>query len=43
MTVNAKKLKGKKQLFVRVRAYVLDVGNKKLYGKWSKVKKIKRK
>ena len=40
ITIKSKKLKNKKKLYVRVRAYVLD-GNKKVYGKWSKVKKVK--
>ena len=35
-----KKLKKKKTYYFRVRAYKLN-GNKKVYGKWSKVKKIK--
>ena len=41
VSINSKKLKNKKQLFVRARAYVLDAKGKKYYGKWSKVKKIK--
>ena len=40
VTVKSKKLKGKKKLFIRARAYVLD-GNKKVFGPWSKVKKVK--
>ena len=40
VTVKSKKLKNKKKLFVKVRAYVLD-GKTKVYGKWSKVKKVK--
>ena len=35
-----KKLKKKKTYYFRVRAYKLD-GKKKVYGKWSKVKKLK--
>ena len=35
-----KKLKKKKTYYIRVRAYKMN-GNKKVYGKWSKVKKIK--
>ena len=35
-----KKLKKKKTYYIRVRAYKMD-GKKKVYGKWSKVKKIK--
>ena len=37
-----KKLKKKKTYYIRVRAYKMN-GKKKVYGKWSKVKKIKRK
>ncbi|MCI9617291.1 MAG: hypothetical protein HFG31_04705 [Eubacterium sp.] len=40
VTVTSKKLKNKKTLYVKVRAYKLD-GKKKIYGKWSKVKKVK--
>ncbi len=40
ITVSSKKLKGKKQLFVRVRAYVLDKSDKKIYGKWSNIKTV---
>ena len=39
-TVTSKKLKNKKSLYVKVRAYKLN-GKKKIYGKWSKVKKVK--
>ncbi|MCI8956890.1 MAG: hypothetical protein HFG29_07880 [Eubacterium sp.] len=35
------KLKNKKTLYVKVRAYKLN-GKKKIYGKWSKVKKVKK-
>lgn len=35
-----KKLKAKKTYYFRVRTYVLD-GNKKVYSKWSKIKKVK--
>lgn len=35
-----KKLKSKKQYYVRVRAYT-KVGTTKLYGAWSKAKKVK--
>lgn len=38
--ITIKKLKSKKAYSFRVCAYVLD-GKKKLYGKWSKVKKVK--
>lgn len=36
-----KNLKKNKTYFVKVRAYKLDVNGKKVYGDWSKVKKIK--
>ncbi|MCI9126266.1 MAG: hypothetical protein HFG28_03610 [Eubacterium sp.] len=39
-TVSSKKLKNKKTLYVKVRAYKLN-GKKKIYGKWSKAKKVK--
>ena len=35
-----KKLKKKKTYYIRVRAYKMN-GKKKVYGKWSKVKKVK--
>ena len=38
--INIRKLKKKRIYYVRVRAYNKASG-KKLYGKWSKVKKIK--
>lgn len=38
--LTVKKLKSKKTYYFRVRAYKLN-GKKKVYGKWSKVKKIK--
>lgn len=38
-----KKLKSKKKYFIKVRAYVLDSRNNKVYGKFSKIKKIKTK
>ncbi|MFQ9515238.1 MAG: Ig-like domain-containing protein [Eubacterium sp.] len=41
VTIKSKKLKNKKKLYVKVRAYVLDAKGNKVYGKWSKVKKIK--
>lgn len=41
ITVKSKKLKNKKKLFVKVRAYVLDAKGTKVYGKWSTAKKIK--
>ena len=40
VTVISKKLKNKKTLYVKVRAYKLN-GKKKIYGKWSKAKKVK--
>ena len=40
VTLISNKLKNKKKLYVRVRAYVLD-GKTKIYGKWSAVKPIK--
>ena len=40
-TINSKKLKNKNKLYVKARAYVLDTNGKKVYGKWSKVKKVK--
>ena len=40
VTINSKKLKNKKKLYVRARAYVLD-GKTKVFGKYSKVKKVK--
>ena len=39
-TIKSKKIKNKKKLFVAVRAYVKD-GKTKVFGKWSKVKKVK--
>lgn len=39
-TFSIKKLKRKKVYYVRIRAYKLN-GKKKIYGKWSKTKKIK--
>lgn len=40
LTFKAKKLKKKKTYYVRVRAYVIS-GGKKVYGKWSAVRKVK--
>ena len=40
VVITSKKLKSKKTLYVKVRAYKLD-GKKKIYGKWSKIKKVK--
>ena len=40
LVIKKKKLKKKKKLYVRVRAYKVFNG-KKIYGKWSKVKKVK--
>ncbi len=42
-TVKSSKLKNKKTLYVKVRAYVLDAKGTKVYGKWSKTKKVKAK
>ncbi len=39
-TVSSKKLKNKKTLYVKVRAYKLN-GKTKVYGDWSKAKKVK--
>jgi len=39
-TITIKKLKKKKTYYVRVRAYNKD-GSNKLYGSWSKIKKVK--
>lgn len=41
-TIKSKKLKNKKKLFVKVRAYVLNANGKKVYGKWSKIKTVKK-
>ena len=41
-TVKSKKFKKYKKLYVKARAYKLD-GKKKVFGKWSKVKKVKKK
>lgn len=40
-TLKSKKFKKKKKLYVKARAYKLD-GKKKVYGKWSKGKKVKK-
>lgn len=40
VTIKSKKLKNKKKLYVRARAYNLN-GKTKIYGKWSKVKKVR--
>lgn len=40
VTISSNKLKNKKTLFVRVRAYTLN-GKKKVYGTWSTVKEVK--
>ena len=40
VTLKSKKLKNKKKLFVRARAYVLD-NKTKVFGDWSAVKKVK--
>ena len=41
ITLKSKKFKKKKKLYVKVRAYKLD-GKKKVFGKWSKGKKVKK-
>lgn len=41
VTISSKKLKNNKKLYVKARAYVLDANKKKLYGKWSNIKKVK--
>ena len=41
ITIKSKKFKKKKKLYVKVRAYKLD-GKKKVFGKWSKAKKVKK-
>ena len=38
--IKSKKFKNKKKLFVRARAYTMD-GKQRVFGKWSKVKKVK--
>ncbi|SNU08089.1 repeat domain (List_Bact_rpt) [Lachnospiraceae bacterium] len=40
-TLTIKKLKKKKTYYIRVRSYVKDSNNKKVYSEWSKVKKVK--
>ncbi len=40
VTIISKKLKGKKKLFVRVRAYKTEANGKKVYGKWSAREKV---
>ena len=40
-SLTVKKLKKKKTYYVRVRSYVKDSNNKKVYSKWSKAKKVK--
>lgn len=39
-TINSKKIKNKKKLYIKVRTYKI-VNGKTYYGKWSKVKKVK--
>lgn len=41
VNLKSKKLKNKKHLFVKARAYALDRKGAKFYGKWSKIKNIK--
>ena len=40
-TIKAKKIRNRKKLFVRARAYVLTNKKTKLFGKWSKIKRAK--
>lgn len=40
-TIKSKKLKQKSKLFIRVRAFILDGNGNKVYGKWSKIRKVK--
>lgn len=42
-TIKSKKFKKKKKLYVKARAYNFKTGKKKQYGKWSNVKKVKKK
>ncbi len=41
VTLKSKKLKNKKRLYIKARAYTLNSNNKKVYGKWSMVVKVK--
>lgn len=41
LKLTIKKLKAKKKYYVRVRAFKYDSYGKKIYGKWSQIKKIK--
>ena len=41
VTIKSKKLKNKKRLFVKARTYIIDTNGKKVYGAWSKVKRVK--
>ena len=40
-TIKSKKLRNRNNLYVKVRAFKLDEKGRKLFGKWSKVKKVK--
>ena len=40
LKVKSKKLKNKKRLYVKARAY-RNVGKIKIYGRWSKIKKVR--
>lgn len=40
-SITIKKLKNKKVYYVRVRAYTINASGEKVYGDWSKVKKVK--
>ena len=39
--ITLKKLKKGKKYFIKARAYNVDADGNKVYGKWSKVKKVK--
>lgn len=41
LTIKSKKIKNKKKLYIKARAYILNANGKKNYGKWSKIKKVK--
>ncbi len=41
ITLKSNKLKNKKKLYLKVRAYTLDENRTKVYGSWSKIKKVK--
>lgn len=41
LIIKSKKLKGKDKLFVKVRAFKLDAKENKIFGAWSKIKKVR--